>query len=74
MIFWILWPTFLKGKKKRLILNGQHSTWANVEVGVLQDSIPEPLLFLIYINDLPDDLVSNPKFLADDEFIFFSNT
>ena len=57
---------FFKERKQRVILNGQYSTWTNVEAGVPQDSILGPLLFLIYINDLPENLVSNPKLFADD--------
>ena len=61
---------FLKERKQRVILNGQHSTWTNVEAGVLQGSILGPLLFLIHINDLPEKLVSNPKLFADDTSLF----
>ena len=35
---------FLKERKQRVILNGQYSTWTNVEAGVPQDSILGPLL------------------------------
>ena len=57
---------FLKDRKQRVVLNGQNSSWANVEAGVPQGSVLSPLLFLIYINDLPDNLSTNLKLFADD--------
>ena len=53
---------FLYQRKQRAVLNG-HSSWTNIEAGVLHGSILGPLFFLIYMNDLSDGLTSNPKLL-----------
>ena len=57
-------------RKQRVTLNGQFSSWTSIEAGVPQASILGPLLFLIYINDLSDDLMSNIKLFADDTSLF----
>ena len=57
---------FLDARKQRVVLNGQYSSWASVKAGVPQGSILGPLFFLIFINDLSGNLVSNPKLFADD--------
>ena len=56
---------FLRNRKQRIMLNGQFSSWTKVNTGIPQGSILAPLLFLIYINDLPDSLSSNAKLFAD---------
>ena len=56
---------FLCNRKQRVVLNGQCSSWVDVQAGVPQASILGPLHFKIYINDLTDNLVSNPKLFAD---------
>ena len=61
---------FLYQRKQRVVLNGQHSSWTNVQAGVPQESILGPLFFLIYISDLSDDLTTNPKLFADDTTLF----
>ena len=57
---------FLKYRKHRVALNGQNSSWKGITSGVLQGSILGPLLFLIYINDLPDGFSFDCKLFADD--------
>ena len=57
-------------RKQRVVLNKQVSPWTSIEAGVPQGSILEPLLFLIYINDLSDDLSATAKLFADDTSLF----
>ena len=61
-----LLQSFLSSRVQRVVLNGQCSEWKNISAGVPQGSILGPLLFLIYINDLPDGLQSDVKMFADD--------
>ena len=61
---------FLKDRKKRVTLKEQVSSWTVVNGGVPLESILGPLRFLVYINDLADDLSSNAKLFADDTFLF----
>ena len=61
-----LLKSFLNNRFQRVVLNCQCSNWSSVLAGVRQGSILEPLLFLIYINDLPDGLESSVKLFADD--------
>ena len=60
---------FFSYRKQRVVLNGQHSSWDNVNARVPHGSIIGPL-FLIYINDLSNNLSSNCKLFADDTSLF----
>ena len=61
---------FLRSRKQRVVLNGQHSSWSDILAGVPQGPILGPLLFLIYINDLADGLQCNHKLFADNTSLF----
>ena len=65
-----LLENYLSGRFQRVVLNGQTSSWRPVLAGVPQGSILGPLLFLFYINDLPNELKSNVKLFADDTSLF----
>ena len=61
---------FLDARKQGVVLNGQYSSWASVKARVPQGSILGPLFFLMFINDLSDNLVLNPNLFADDTSLF----
>ena len=67
-----LLENYLSDRFQRVLLNGQTSSWRPVLAGVPQGSILGPLLFLIYINDLPNELKSNAKLFADDTSLFYN--
>ena len=65
-----LLENYLQNPEQRVVLNGQTSAWRKIYSGVPQGSVLGPLLFLIYINDLPDELTSICKIFADDTSLF----
>ena len=65
-----LFESYLFNRKQRVVLNGSYSCYSQIESGVPQGSVLGPLLFLIYINDLENNIKSNVKFFADDTMLF----
>ena len=57
---------FLSNRRPRVVLDGKSSQEYPVNAGVPQGSILGPTLFLLYINDLPDDVICNIAIYADD--------
>ena len=64
-IFGLISP-FLGNRRLRVVLDGKSSQEYPVNAGFPQGSILGPTLFLLYINDLPDDVVCDIAIYADD--------
>ena len=58
--------SYLENRLQRVVIEGHTSDWERVSSGVPQGSVLGPLLFLIYINDITDDLETCPFIFADD--------
>ena len=61
---------FLSNRKQRVLLNGKNSEWKDISAGVPQGSVLGPLLFLVYINDLVENVRCDIKLFADDTSLF----
>ena len=62
--------SFLCNRQLWVVLDGTSSQEYPVNAGVPQGSILGPTLFLLYINDLPDDIICNIAIYADDTTLY----
>ena len=62
--------SFPSNRWLRVILDGKSSQEYPVNAGVPQGSILGPTLFLLYINDLPDNVICNIAIYADDTTLY----
>ena len=68
VINWI--KKWLTHRRRRVIVDSEISNWKSVLSGVPQGSVLGPILFLIYINNLEDDISSKVLKFADDKKVF----
>ena len=62
--------SFLSNRRLQVVLDGKSSQEYPVNAGVPQGSILGPTLFLLYINDLPDDVICDIAIYADDTTLY----
>ena len=67
---WIM--NWLKDRRQKVVLNGSSSDWRSVLSGVPQGSVLGPLLFLVFINDISNNIKSGLSLFADDTKTFSS--
>ena len=65
---WI--ESFLSNRVQQVVVNNAASKWSAVSSGIPQGSVLGPLLFVIFINDLPNLVDSDVYLFADDTKIF----
>jgi hypothetical protein len=65
---WI--ESFLTQRQQRVMVNGAASSWSEVTSGIPQGSVLGPVLFVVYINGLPDVVSCGVKLFADDTKIY----
>ena len=65
---WI--AAFLDGRHQRVIINGSKSSWSPSTSGIPQGSVLGPILFVCYINVLPEVVDSPVHMFAEDTKIY----
>ena len=63
---------FLDNRKQTVVNNGINSDEVPVSSGVPQGSVLGPILFLAYINDLPEHVKSRVRLFADDTAMYLA--
>ena len=69
---WSWIAAFLRNRTQCVVVDSETSSSTRVESGVPQGTVLGPLLFQLYINDLPDNVTSQVRLFADDCLLYRS--
>ena len=61
---------FVSNRVQQVVVDGRQSNLAAVSSGAPQGTVLAPLLFLCFINDLPNGIMSKIKLYADDVLLY----
>ena len=73
-MFYDIISSYLDNRKQIVVVDGKKSDILDIRAGVPQGSRLGPLLFLIYMNDITDDIESDILIFADDTSLFVTGT
>ena len=65
--------SYLQDRQQRVVINNSSSSLCNVSAGAPQSSVIVPLLFILYINDIAENLISLSRLFADDTSFSYSS-
>ena len=68
LLRWV--EAFLTGRRHRVSLSGELSNWTDVTSGIPQGSVLGPILFVIFINDMPNVVKNCCKLFSDDAKLY----
>ena len=68
LLTWV--ENYLHERKQRVVIFNKSSDWLQIKAGVPQGSILGPLFFLVFINDIVNEIQSNIKLFADDTSLY----
>ena len=63
---------YLSDRKQKVVIGNTSSSLMSVKAGVPQISVLGPLLFLVYVNDTDESLISLTRIFADESSLFYS--
>ena len=70
VLHWI--KAFLSNRSQTVVLESEKSSQVTVTSGVPQGSVLGPILFMIFINDLPEHIKSKVRLFADDTAVYLA--